>query len=254
MRDAYVTARGESYSLYNRSAPFVQRNERIPVRHAIAALLLCTAAPALAQTDTDSQLWLTASASTEITEGIELSLETVLRFGSDADGLYEGEFGGDLGFAAGDGVKLSAGYVRVPQYSRAGVTAIEDRARQAISFGVGEIAGGKLSARVRIEERWRNTGSDTGFRLRPRLSWVRPFTPEGKTALVISHESLIELNDTDWGQSAGYDRMRNFIGIATPLIDGVKIEGGYLNQWGLKRDGDPASVDHALSMSLAYSF
>lgn len=254
MRDAYVTARGDSYPLYSRRAPFAQRDERISVRHAIAALLLCAAAPAFAQTDTDSQIWLTASASTKISDTIDLSLETVLRFGSDADGLYEGEYGGDLGFAIGDGMKLSAGYVRVPQYSRAGVTAIEDRARQAISFGVGEFAGGTLSARIRIEERWRNTGSDTGFRLRPKLTWVRPFTPEGKTALVISHESLIELNDADWGQSAGYDRMRNFIGIATPLVEGVKIEGGYLNQWGLKRDGDPASVDHALSMSLAYSF
>lgn len=224
------------------------------MRHIIAALLLCTAAPALAQTDTDSQLWLTASASTDITDNIDITLETVLRFGSDADGLYEGEYGGDLGYTTEGGIKFSAGYMRVPQYSRAGVTAIEDRARQAISFGVGEFAGGKLSARVRIEERWRNTGSDTGFRFRPKLTWVRPFTPKGKTALVVSHESLIELNDTDWGQSAGYDRMRNFIGIATPLIDGVKVEGGYLNQWGVKRDGDPASVDHALSLSLAYSF
>ena len=219
-----------------------------------ALLLLGTATPALAQTDSDSQIWLTAGASTEITKGVELNLETVLRFGSDADGLYEGEYGGDLAFAVGDGVKLSAGYLRVPQYSRAGVTAIEDRARQAVSFGVGEFAGGKLSARVRMEERWRNTGTDTGFRLRPRLSWVRPFTPKGKTALVISHESFIELNDADWGQSAGYDRMRTFIGVVTPLIEGVKVEGGYLNQWGLKRDGDPASVDHVLSMSLAYSF
>jgi hypothetical protein len=224
------------------------------VRHFIAALLFCTAAPALAQTDTDSQLWLTASASTKITDNIDVTLETVLRFGDDAEGLYEAEFGGDLGYTSEGGIKFSAGYVRVPQYSRAGVTALEDRARQAISFGVGEFAGGKLSARVRIEERWRNTGSDAGFRLRPRLSWVRPFTPKGKTALVISHESFIELNDTDWGQSAGYDRMRNFIGVATPLIEGVKVEGGYLNQWGLKRDGDPASVDHALSLSLAYSF
>jgi Protein of unknown function (DUF2490) len=224
------------------------------VRHFIAALLLCTAAPALAQTETDSQLWLTATASTEITGDIDMTLETVLRFGNEDDGLYEGEYGGDFGFSVGDGVKLSGGYLRVVQYSRAGVTALEDRARQAISFGVGEIAGGKLSARLRMEERWRNTGSDTGLRLRPRLSWVRPFVPEGKTALVISHESFIELNDADWGQSAGYDRMRNFIGVATPLTDGVKIEGGYMNQWGLKRDGDPASVDHALSLSLAYSF
>lgn len=220
----------------------------------LGALILCISAPAFAQTDTDSQLWLTASGSTDITDTLELSLETVLRFGDDADGLYEGEYGGDLGLAVGGGIKLSAGYARVPQYSRAGVTAIEDRARQAISFGAGEIAGGKLSARVRIEERWRNTGNDTGFRLRPKLTYSRPFRPEGDTTLIISHESLIELNDTDWGQSAGYDRMRNFIGIATPIADGLEIEGGYLNQWGLKRDGDPASVDHTLSIGLDLSF
>ncbi|RHW16610.1 DUF2490 domain-containing protein [Sphingomonas gilva] len=247
--------RGDSVPLYSRRTGFVQRQEGISVRSVyLAALLLCTPAAAFAQTDSDSQVWLTASASTEIADGVELSLETVLRFGDDADGLYEGEYGGDLGFAVGDGVELSAGYLRVPQYSRAGVTALEDRARQAISFGMGEFAGGKLSARVRLEERWRNTGSDTGFRLRPRLSWSRPFTPEGKTALVVSHESYIELNDTDWGQSSGYERMRNFVGVTTPLVEGVKVEGGYLNQWGVKRDGDPASVDHVLTLSLAYSF
>src|SRR3546814_7916501 len=73
--------------------------------------------PAHAQTDTDSQVWTTVEASTALDDGVKLTLEAIGRFGDDADGLYELEFGGWLGFDAGDGVTISTGYVRSEEHT-----------------------------------------------------------------------------------------------------------------------------------------
>src|SRR3546814_8830797 len=72
----------------------------------IAAPLLVLAMPAHAQTDTDSQVWTTVEASTALDDGVKLTLEAIGRFGDDADGLSELEFGGWLGFDPGDGVTI----------------------------------------------------------------------------------------------------------------------------------------------------
>src|SRR3546814_4416731 len=105
-----------------------------------------------AQTETDSQVWTTVEASTALEDGVKLTLEAIGRFGDDADGLYELEFGGWLGFDAGDGVTISTGYVRVPGYSHGDLSKMEDRPRQQISFPLGGFAGGKLRSEEHTSE------------------------------------------------------------------------------------------------------
>ncbi len=177
----------------------------------------------------------------------------MLRFGDDADGLYEGEFGGNLGYQFSEGLTAYAGYLRVPTYSRRGVTRTEDRFRQQLNITLGTLGGGKLNGRLRLEERLVSTGDDLGVRLRPNLVWSRPFKKGRKTALVLSHESFINLNSTDWGQRDGYERMRNFVGVSTPLTKAVAAEIGYLNQYGFRPNARDTQ-DHAASFSLSYSF
>lgn len=216
--------------------------------------LAALAAPALAQTDTDSQVWASADAATELADGVELSLETTARFGDGADGLYELEFGGWLSFDAGGGVTISTGYARVPGYSNGDLTKMEDRPRQQVSFPLARFAGGKLSGRIRLEERLRRDGDDIGLRLRPQIKYSLPLARGGRTALVLSHESFVELNDTDWGQTSGYARMRNAISIETPLNDAVTIEAGYLNQYDFGHDGEHDEMAHVATVGLSLAF
>jgi hypothetical protein len=221
------------------------------LRASLLLLPLLPAVPAHAQIDDDSQVWTAATASTKLDDRLELGLESIARFGNDAGGLYEIEFGGSLSYEIAKGVKVQVGYIRVPDYDRAGVTSIEDRPRQQISYVFGKIGGGTLSGRMRLEERWRNDGSDMGLRLRPQLRFALPFHAGSKTALVLSHESFVALNDTDWGQRRRYERMRNLIAITTPLTKGVALEAGYLNQYGFGRNGRPDSMDHVASLSIS---
>ncbi len=223
------------------------------MRLLLAFPLIALAAPAWAQTETDTQVWTTVSGSTELAEGVALTLEGVARFGDDADGIYEAEFGGWLEFDAGGGVTVSTGYVRVPGYSNGDLTKMEDRPRQQIAFPLAAFGGGKLSGRVRLEERLRRDG-EIGLRLRPQIKYSLPLRAGGKTALVLSHESFVELNDTDWGQVSGYARMRNAIGVKTPLNDVISIEAGYLNQYNFGRKGAHDEMAHVATVSLSLDF
>lgn len=214
------------------------------------ALLISSSASA---SEGDGQLWLRASASGGISGPWQAGIETVLRFGDDADGLYEAEYGANVGYQFENGAGVNAGYVRVPTYSRAGVTRLENRFRQQLNAPLGLVAGGKLNVRLRLEQRLVSTGDDVGVRLRPNLVWSRPLRKGGKTALVLSHESFINLNGADWGQRGGYDRMRNLVAISTPLAKKFIAELGYLNQYGFRANARDTQ-DHVASLSVSYSF
>lgn len=216
----------------------------------LALALLSLAAPAAAAEE-DAQLWTTLSASGEVARNVDLSLEWIARFSDDRGRLYEMEMGFLVGTEISKGVSASAGYVRVPSYSTGGSTNIEDRLRQQVAADLGRIGRGKLSGRVRLEQRFRG-GSDIGFRLRPQIAFSLPLNAKGATALRLSHESFVPLNSTDWGQDPGYERMRNFIGLRRAVSSRLSVEGGYLNQLGFRQG--PDRMDHVLSLSLAAGF
>lgn len=215
-----------------------------------AALLALPPSPASAGTDSDAQAWFTASASGAIAGRLLGQAELITRFSNDADGLYEAEIGGFLGYRLTDRVSLWAGYVRVPRYARDARTVVEDRTRQQVTADLGAPFGGRLSGRVRLEQRFRS-GGDIGWRLRPQLKFARALKKDG-IALVASHESFLPLNDTDWGQRSRYERMRNFVGLQLPVAGTVAAEIGYLNQYNFRAGRD--AVDHVLSTTFSHAF
>jgi hypothetical protein len=222
------------------------------VRYLILLPLLGLAAPAQAQVE-DNEIWLTAGASVPLAEATKLGLEVTSRFSDDDGGLYEIEMSGLLIREVAKGVEIGVGYVRTPNYSRGTVTRMENRGRQQITAKFGKVAGGSLSGRFRIEERFRRGSDDMGVRLRPYLKYSLPLG-QGATALVVSHESFLNLDDTDWGQIGGYERMRNLVGISTPLTKGVTLETGYLNQYRFAQGGSRDTMDHVGSANLSIAF
>jgi hypothetical protein len=214
-------------------------------------VLLAVPTPALAAVE-DGQLWTTVSATVKLADRWRFSQELVGRFSDNRNGLYEIESNSLIGFKVGKTVTLWSGYTHDPQYSRGHFTVMEQRAREQVTFdNVGMIGRGKLSARMRLEQRWRDGIDGTGWRARPYVKYAIPL--HGKTSLNLSNETFVNLNKTPFQRKSGIDRMRNLVSLSTPLSKTISGEAGYMNQYGFVR-GDRDTMDHiayfALSLSL----
>jgi hypothetical protein len=200
----------------------------------------------------DQQIWLTGSASVDLGGGFRLSEEMVARFGNDRGGLYELENNLLLGYKISKAVTLWAGYTHNPLYSAGRFTQMERRARQQITAdNIAKIGEGSVSLRMRTEQRWRAGLNGTGWRVRPFVRYTLPMP--SKTQLIVSHESMINLNTTPGQTVSGYDRMRNSISVKVPITKALSLETGYLNQYQFTRSA-PNRMDHAATMTLGASF
>jgi len=223
-----------------------------------AALLVVSALAALswagsAQAREDEQLWTSANVNVKLSDKWRLQQELTTRFSDNRDGLYEVESVTLLGYRIAKDVTLAAGYVHNPQYSGGDFTVMEHRAREQVTFdNVARMGSGKLSARFRMEQRWREGVDGTGWRMRPYVKFSLPLARGSKTSLVLSSEMFVNLNRTPFQRQDGLDRMRNLIAINTPLTKTLSAEIGYLNQHGFVRGGED-TTDHAASISLSLS-
>lgn len=215
----------------------------------VAAAVAGVASPALAGEDT--QFWQTINIGLTLPDNFRLSSESVFRSGN-ARGLYEIEENLMVGYKPSKKVTLWLGYTHDPNYSHGNFTVLERRFRQQVNVdnfaAIGKV---KFSGRMRLEERWRENITGTGWRLRPQVKAVAPFV--GKTSLTVSHESFINFNSTSFQRVNGYDRMRNAISVAVPLNKKIGVDFGYLNQHAFVRNG-PDNSDHVLTMGLNASF
>lgn len=218
------------------------------------ALSAALALPAAAHATEDEQLWTAASATVKLSEKWRFSQEVIVRFSDDRDGLYEVEMNSLIGYKISKAVTVWAGYTHDPNYNGGDFSVMEHRGRQQVTFdNVVKIGPGSLSARLRLEQRWREGVDGTAWRLRPYIKYVLPFKEGGKTALVLSHESFIDLNTTNFQRVEGEERMRNLIAITTPVAKNVNAEIGYLHQHGFRPDADDSN-DNVASFSLSFSF
>ncbi len=215
---------------------------------AIAAGLSLTG-PARASEDT--QYWQTVSVTVAVPNDFKLSADVVART-SDARGFYELEQSYMVGRKLGKHVTLWLGYGRDPNYLHGNFTVLEQRFRQQVNFdNVLKLGAVKFSGRLRLEERWRDGGGGAGWRLRP---YVKASLPAfGKTSLVFSHESFVDLNTNAFQKVNGYERMRNAVSLSVPVGKHFAFDLGYLNQHGFVRGGRDTS-DNVLTTGLSASF
>lgn len=213
-------------------------------------VLYLAIAPALAQAQ-DEQLWIKLDASTKLFDGIELVIETNQRLSDDLGGLYESQYSAAIGVEIAKGVLLTGGVNRIVAVSNGRVSNTEWRPRQQISFPITMLGGGKLAGRVRFEQRFQSNGQDVGHRVRPEISYALPLSEA--LDLRFAHESYFNLNTTDFGQVAGYERMRNFAALSFPVVERMHAEVGYMNQYRFNGD-DRDLMEHALTTGLSIRF
>lgn len=221
------------------------------MRFLACALLLVAATPAAHAQVEDEQLWIKLSAKTDLSEQVDLALETNQRLGNAEGGIYESQYIAKIGVDIGGGFKLTGGLNRVVAVEDGRVDNTEWRPRQELGFPDLALGNGALSGRIRVEQRFRNDGDDVGHRVRPEISYTLPLSET--VDLELGHESYFNLNTTDFGQRAGHERMRNFIEIGFPLIDKVDAAIGYLNQYRFNRTATDR-MEHALTLGLSASF
>lgn len=215
------------------------------------ALSLATAAPALAETD--FQQWLSVSAKADVAESLAVQGEIVSRFGDDSGGLYELEGTLLLGYKLTDKVTAWAGYVHNPTYSDGDFVALEHRAREQVTIDdFASIGGVELSGRLRLEQRWRDGVAGTGWRMRPYLKAALPLGDESAPVLNFTAEPFFNLNTTSFQSRGGLDRLRSAVSLSVPIADAVKLEAGYLNQHRFVRDGEDRG-EHAVTATLSLS-
>ena len=208
--------------------------------------------PTAAWASSDSQVWATASATLKVADRWRLSEELTTRFSDRRNGLYEIESNTLVGYRLSKVTTLWAGYTHDPQYSAGHFTVMERRAREQATFdNVLKLGPGKLSARMRLEQRWRENVDGTGWRLRPYVKYSFPI--RGKTVLNLSSEPFVNLNTTSFQRTSGLDRVRNLVSVSTPITGRLSGEAGYMNQHGFVRGGKDSSDNiayFALGLSL----
>lgn len=210
---------------------------------------LCT--PTAASASKDGQVWANSIATAKLGDRWRLSQEINVRFSDNRHGLYEVESNTLLGYRLNKVTTLWAGYTHDPQYAGGTFTIMEHRAREQVTFdGLAKVGKGKLSGRMRFEQRWRDNVAGTGWRLRPYLKYSVPVA--GKLSLNLSSEPFFNLNTTIFQRKSGLDRVRNLISVSVPLSRAVTGEVGYMNQHGFVRGG-PDTSDNIAYFNLALS-
>jgi hypothetical protein len=210
----------------------------------VALPLLFVATPAAAQ-QTDEQLWLQANASVIIGSREKITLESIGRFSDRVGGFSHAELGALFTHTTRGGIELSIGYRHVEDWDRNGDLPNEERLRQMVLVPLGS----GFTGRLRFEQRFNSSGSEIGFRLRPRLGFDTAVGSHGLHVFATS-EHFMNLNSTAWGARGGYERMRNAVGISIPLARNLRGEIGYLNQYRFGRDGRRDQMDHVATFTL----
>lgn len=198
----------------------------------------------------DQQFWLQTIAQGPISGDIVYFAEVQSRFGNGMDGLDQMLLRPAIGVKLSDRLTIYQGYAYVRTPQPGGGETREHRGFQQINWSLGKLAGGPLSSRTRMEQRWLSNGDDMAWRLRQMLRLAVPLSGNtgGVSALAYA-EGFVALNDTDWGARKGFDRLRSFAGLEVPVAGKSTIELGYLNQY-VKNRGRADDVDHVLLLTL----
>lgn len=154
-----------------------------------------------------------------------------------------------VGFEIRDGMNVWGGYARFRSRNRAGRVANENRYWQQIDWQAGQWLDGRITMRVRLEQRSIDVGDDLGVVLRFMTKYVRPFAANSNRSLIVGLEPFVDLRGTDWGGDAGFGQNRTFLGIGWRLSDKLTLETGYMNQF-IRVDSAEDRINHLAILNI----
>jgi hypothetical protein len=214
---------------------------------------MLAASPAMAD-ESDFSAWLNVTGSGPVHGRILAWAEVQGRFQDDASRLRQSIIRPGIGYRLTPKLDVYVGYGRITNHNPGPAEDIgEDRLWQQLSWAGTEVAGGTLSTRSRLEQRWVEGGGDTGWRFRQLFKWNRPFRKGGDTSFILNSETFFALNDADWGARSGFDQSRNFAGVGFSVSKTARLELGYMNQF-INRAGPDDRMNHVAQTNLLVRF
>ena len=174
------------------------------------------------------------------------------RFFDDFDGFGQSLVRPGIGYKLNDSTTVWAGYAWV-HTSPAGEDFDESRVWQQLTW-THKFEPTTFDWRSRLEQRFLETGDDTGWRFRQLIALRRPLDCAPTFTLVAWDEFFFHLNDTDWGARGGFDQNRLFLGAGwKPSKEATwRVEAGYLHQY-IDRATQPDVSNHLLSLNLFWN-
>jgi hypothetical protein len=199
------------------------------VRLSACVLVLCLGLPlrAAAQDTVDQQFWLQVLATLRLSDHWRVHLEEWPRFSKDQDGVFQVITRAALGRRFSPRLTAWGGYAWVAKPPGEGVTH-EHRIWEQLSATFPTAARWTPSLRLRLEQRFQDTWSDSSHRLRIMGRTVRPFDAGARWSFAGWNELLVTLDDTGAGPARGVDQNRLFAGVLRQLSPTVGLEFGYL--------------------------
>lgn len=166
--------------------------------------------PAHAQ---DTQLWtgLSVNGPAEEDSRFLLWFDGHARYSDDISRLGVSIIRPGVGYKVNDRLSLWAGYAWVVSRADGRDNITDNRFWQQATYKIAGGEWGSLSGRTRLEQRFLNTGSDTGWRVRQMIRYTKPLTDQ--LSATAWNETFIALNDTNFGARSGYDQNRSFAGL-----------------------------------------
>jgi hypothetical protein len=197
------------------------------IRRAFLILVFLVPGVAAAQDTEDQQLWLQVLATVRVSENWRLHLEEWPRFSSDQGGAFQVITRTAIGRRFSPWVTLWGGYAWIAKPPGPGVTH-EQRIWQQLSATMPETGRWTPSLRVRLEQRFQDTWSDSSHRLRLMGRGVRPLDARRRWNIAAWNELLLTLDDTTVGPRQGIDQNRLFGGVLRQFSPQVGLEAGYM--------------------------
>jgi len=218
------------------------------------ALLLFCQTTASAQSVDDAGVWFAGfgrgDIASEHTDRLKWWFDGHARFFDNTDGFGQSIVRPGIGYALDERFTIWAGYGWIRTSPATVPDMDEHRIWQQLTWSepLGRLT---LGFRSRLEQRFVETGDDTGLRFRQLVSWRQPCACDDKYSFVLWDEVFIHLNDTDWGANSGFDQNRCFIGFGLKhdTDSRWRVEIGYLNQH-IERPNRGNLTNHLLSVNL----
>jgi hypothetical protein len=233
------------------SSRWTSRRSSRRVRAAIQALLLAALVPSGSPAlDNDGQAWFLGTARGTIAGDWKLYLEVQPRVGG--EGLRQLILRPALGYQVTRGWSLWQGYGWTPSFgpfvgeNRSFQQSLVETPRGRLPFA--------LANRTRLEQRWIEGVSGVSLRARHMLRAAFPVESMPALAAVMYVEPFLTLNQTGGGPPAGFDQNRTFVGLSRALGAGVRLEGGYLNQFVRTPSGRPDLLRHVALVWLDFAW
>jgi hypothetical protein len=201
----------------------------------VFALLLFCPIAAAAQSVHDSGVWFAGfgrgNLASEVDDRLKWWFDGHARFFDDTNGFGQSIVRPGIGYALDERVTAWAGYGWIRTSPAMSSDIDEHRLWQQLTWSQ-PFDCRTLGFRSRLEQRFVETGDDTGLRFRQLVSWRQPIACSAKYSFVLWDELFVHLNDTDWGARTGFNQNRVFVGFGLKRNANSRwrVEMGYLNQ------------------------